>query len=282
MSLQRFLQCRWLPEELFGQDVDDLFAYQTPRIAIVKARQLGLLKYFTMVCIFVYIIIFNIWYKGAHFSHTQVQGVSRLQWQEPTRGHCNPADSDCLSDFHPVKDLPYCRGYSGSDPVEVVDDCEYSEFCELPINIMTGVLMPTYIERYKQKRYCTPKAPHCDRKWKFVDERGNLQRQKGEAKAISSAFIADVGKYTVLIDHNFRTDVEGLGCDDFKMNGYWVDCKKDDREDCVTKEIKCLHSACDGQDSEFSEVLTKKVEEAKQAAQQTSLLDKARSSTCDG
>jgi hypothetical protein len=130
-----------------------------------------------------------------------------------------------------------------------VRDCDYSDSRELPKYIMDGVLMPTYIEKYKQLRSCPPRSPSCDRKWKFATKDGTLQTGKGEAKPTSSTFIADVGRYTLLIDHNFKTDKPWLAYDDYKMQGYWVDCEKDkDPNDstkkCKTNEIKCVHSRC--------------------------------------
>jgi len=230
-------------DTLFGQDIDTLFAYQTVRIAKIRDRTLGLFRIFMMVAIFFYICIFNIWYKGGHFSFTPVQGVARLQWQEPTKDHCNPADVDCLSDFQDQEDLPYCAEYRGAKPDAVVRDCDYSDARELPKYIMDGVLIPTYIEKYTQLRSCPPLASSCDRKWKFANKDGSLQSTPGEAKPTSSAFVADVGRYTLLIDHNFKTDKPWLAFDDYKMQGYWEDCDAN-KENCKTHEIKCVHSGC--------------------------------------
>lgn len=244
MPWRDILECGCLGDKLFGQDVDTLFAYQTARVAKIKDRSLGLIRIFLMLCIFIYIFIFNIWYKGAHFSFTPVSGVARLQWQEPTQDHCNPADVDCMSDFTDTTDLPYCRGYKGSSPDKVQQDCAYSDSRKLPRYIMDGVLMPTYIERYKQMKTCPLRSKSCDRKWKYAFEDGTLQTAKGTAKPVFNTFIADVGRYTLLIDHNFKTEKYWLAADDYNMKGYWVDCKKDEPENCVTNEIKCVHSRC--------------------------------------
>ena len=40
-----------------GHDLDDLFAYQTPKVVVVRDRWLGLLKLFFMLAIFVFVVV---------------------------------------------------------------------------------------------------------------------------------------------------------------------------------------------------------------------------------
>jgi hypothetical protein len=244
MPIRDHLECRWLGDKICGVDVDELFAYQTPRVVKVKDRTLGLLKHLLTLCIFIYIFVFNIWYKGAHMSMSPIEGVSRLQWQEPTN-RCNPLDVECTANFDSVKDLPYCTGYTGKDPSKVVRGCDFYDARELPMSVGDGVLLPTFISKFKQSRTCPVHAKACERKWSYVNADGSVQAQKGGAKPVSETFVVDAGAFTLLIDHNFKSTRQAdIACDDFKMQGHWESCNKD-RTDCKPHEIKCVHSQCE-------------------------------------
>jgi len=230
-------------DEWFGQDVDKLFAYQTGRVVKIYDRTLGLVKNTLTFAIFVYIFIFNIWYKGSHFAFSPVEGIARLQWQEPTQ-KCNPYHTDCEANYQGIKDLPYCKQYTGGQAAPMQRECDYFDARELPINVMDGVLLPTYVAKYKQVRACPIGAVNCAVKWRYANADGSLQTGDGYAKFTDSKFVADAEDFTLLIDHTFRTGNGKVRKDDFDMQGYWRQCDAD-RTDCDTKPIKCVHSKCE-------------------------------------
>jgi hypothetical protein len=177
-------------------------------------------------------------------SKSPIEGVSRLQWQEPTN-KCNPLDVECTANFDSAKDLPYCTGYSGKKPSKVVRGCDFYDARELPMSVGDGVLLPTFIAKFKQSRTCPKHAKACARKWSYVNADGSTQIQKGAAKPISETFVVDAGAFTLLIDHNFKSTRQAdVSCDDFKMQGHWEDCDKDGTK-CKNHEIKCVHSQCE-------------------------------------
>jgi len=242
----------WLGNEWFGHDVDDLLAYQTPKMVKVKDRALGFVKYALLVAIICYIFVFNIWYKGGHLVHSAVEGIARLQWQEPVN-KCNPYFVECAASYHGIKDLPYCAGYKGDQPpAGVVRDCDYFDARELPVNVMDGVLLPTYIASYKQTRACKPGALICDTKWKYVHEDGSLQTGTGYGSAHSRTFVADAEDFTLLIDHVFRSANGQEQGSDYQMQGYWKTCA-----DCDAKPIKCVGAACDSMRKPDTKALSK-------------------------
>lgn len=225
-------------DEWFGQDVDKIFAYQTPRVVKIYDRTLGLVKNVLMVLIFFYICIFNIWYKGAHFAFSPVEGLARLQWQEPTN-RCNPLFVDCDANYHGIAELPYCKGYTGNEPHKNQRACDYYDARELPVNIGSGVLLPTFLLSYTQARTCPQGAPTCSGKWKYVDENGKRLTGTGYPKVSKAFYVADAEDFTLLIDHTFRTGNGKMRKDDFQMQGYY---KKGDGE---AKPIKCVHDDCE-------------------------------------
>jgi len=237
--------------EWFGHDVDTIFSYQTPKVVKVNDRALGFVKFVLLAGIIGYIFVYNMWFKGMHLVQSGVEGIARLQWQEPVN-KCNPYHVDCDASFIGIKDLPYCSGHEGDKPAAVVRDCDYFDARELPVNVMEGVLLPTYTVSYKQSRACKPGAPICNGKWKYVNPDGSLQTGTGYGTPQSSTFVADVEDFTLLIDHVFRSVNDKEQASDFMMQGYWKPCA-----DCPAKPIKCVGAACDNIPGAAMEASTK-------------------------
>lgn len=244
-----FLSCHCLGDSIFGMDVDDVFAYQTPKIVRIKDRSLGLIRIALTSLIFSYIVFYQIFYKGEHFKSEGVEGVARLQWQQPTMNWCNPMHVDCKSNFTHAKHLPYCAQYTGPKQFAGVGKrrCSYKDAWDLPIQLPSGVLIPTYEEVYRQKRTCEPGEDECVGQYQFQEGAvagAPLQTGRGDAEPNKEFFVADVDDFSVLIDHAFSTASGAYAQDDFGMQGYWLDCSGV-VDGCVRRPIKCAHSQCD-------------------------------------
>merc|ERR1719401_183131 len=120
------------------------------------------------------------WYQGMHFQLSEVEGLARQQWQEPTMQWCSPSMKDCRANFTKIHDLSYCRQYLGPAPQPVVKQCEHYDARELPITLPNGILIPTYIETFRQRRQCKEDEDVCERKFAFVDANGMPQTGEGE------------------------------------------------------------------------------------------------------
>jgi hypothetical protein len=244
----------------------------------IQDRSLGVVKNFLMLCIFLYVFIYSMWYKGAHFQLSEVEGLARQQWQEPTLSWCNPSKVDCDANFSRIYDLPYCSKYYGRDPAEArVANCEYYDARELPITMPNGILIPTFIQTFRQHKKCTQNAETCRRKFTFVDKAGYEQIGDGESQPLSSAFVADAEDFTLTIDHSFRTTDGKVSYDDFLMQGRWSWCDKEEKNradsdwildtasrppkhECKTRPMKCVHAHCDemkyNEEESWTEFLT--------------------------
>lgn len=242
--LENCLSCKFLGDRLFGQDIDALFAYQTPKIVKIQDRTLGLMKICLMISIFFYVFIFSIWFKGVHFALSPVDGIARLQWQEPTKDFCNPMDIGCEADHEQLDTLPYCSQNPGANQSLPIKECDYFDARELPISLPAGVLIPTFINKYQQVRACEVGAKVCPIKYKFADANGSPQVGTGPAVPSSSDYVAGVDDFTVLIDHSFRTLNGAIAWDDYNMTGYWKQCNEKE-EDCTTRPIQCVHEKCE-------------------------------------
>lgn len=243
-SFQRCLHCDCLGERMFGQDVDVLFAYPTPKVVKIRDRTLGITRIVLMLVIFVYIFVFTIWYQGKHFQLSAVEGMSRLQWQQPTTDWCNPSDVDCTSNYTSPTELPYCEQYAGKKTVFTKRPCVFFDAIELPVIMPGGVLMPTYVEGFQQHLDCAPGDSDCDNKWVYVDSDGKPQAGRGEAKPTQAAFVADVEDFTLLIDHSFRTVNGEMAKNSVSMHGYFQVCDEHSGEQCRKQPIRCSKGGC--------------------------------------
>lgn len=228
-------------DKWFGMDVDNILAYHTPYEVRIHDRMLGLTKYSMVFMIFVYIFVFNIWYKGVHFKMMEVHGVARMQWQEPTQ-KCNPYKLQCNGSYRDASELPYCTQYAGTKPAVLQRECSYFDARDLPENMLNGVFLPTFIAKYRQERTCEPGAESCDTVWRYIDKHGRRQHGKGYASPSERYYVADVEDFTLLVDHVFSTANGELQQDDYQMQGFYL--KRGEGE--YPRPIKCLHKHCKG------------------------------------
>jgi len=237
--------------KIFGQDIDKVFAYATPRVAKIQDANLGILRLLLMLLIFLYIVIFQIWYQGKHFQVHGVTGTYRLQLQEPTVGHCNPMVIGCQSNFTSMGLLPYCLQNTDvkGDVPKVRRDCAYFDATELFTTLESGHLLPTKMSTFKQVPGCHPSAENdwaCQRKYDFEAPEGKPLVSGKKAPPKSDVFMADIEHFTLLIDHAYHRDGGGMAQDDYQMQGYFKDCKspKAGKRDCTRRPVVCVHSEC--------------------------------------
>lgn len=98
---------------------NDIFAYYTVKYAAIRDWKLGVLQKSIMLLIFIKILVLNMAKNGSHLLEVPIHGSSRGQAQQPTKNNCDPLDPDCISDFTPWSQLPYC-----SQSVDSGDDTD--------------------------------------------------------------------------------------------------------------------------------------------------------------
>ncbi|CAK0906872.1 unnamed protein product [Prorocentrum cordatum] len=261
-ALRKCVACDWLGDSIFGVDVDRVFAYPTPKVVSIQDRTLGIVKYSLMLLIFCYVAVYQMAYMGEHFEMSAVEGISRQQWKHPTKNGCNPSHVDCVADFTPVTALPYCRQHSGGNTTSANTSCRYFDAYGLPVSMPKGVLMPTYIETYKQRVECPPGAEDCEMTYRYVNDEGQLENGTGKAVPISAAYVADVEDFTLLIDHSFRTVNGKMASQASHMEGSYRACRATSgtaswisggalgvasqarHTECTTQPLPCVHPGC--------------------------------------
>lgn len=265
----------FLKKCLCGADPDEVFAYPTPKIVVMKDATLGLMRICFMVFIVVYIFIFSILFRGTHLKMTDIEGVFRITVRHPTKAMCDPFNIGCEANYTPLVQLPYCT--ESSLDYKVYDKhgqltegtkrrCQYWDYIEASIPTDSGLFVPMRVRRYEQHRNCIPNKENgysCvkNEMWVYKDftfgedyqlipGEHDFQSVDGpgerEATPIYDAFVADVESFTVLLDHGFR-DGTGRAFNDYNMSGIWLLCKSPDEPDsaCVRHVIPCGHESCD-------------------------------------
>lgn len=118
---------------------------------------------------------------------------------EKTRGHyCNPLSKkrECNTNFKEPKDLDYCKTTKNLDNDSKKLECEYLDEFDLLTSEFPAAddfkgtfLLPTHIQRFTHKMLCPRKAQYCDKRYEITN--------------FSESFVADVERFTLLIDHSF-------------------------------------------------------------------------------
>ena len=91
-------------------DLDNILAFNTPKIIIIKDRWLGLIKYIAMLAAAVYFLIFRLWLNESYLKLLQYRGVATYTLEEP----------DTVTQ---ARHLSYCSQYEGSALAEQQNVC---------------------------------------------------------------------------------------------------------------------------------------------------------------
>eukprot|EP00927_Polykrikos_kofoidii_P076820 TRINITY_DN73847_c0_g1_i1.p1 TRINITY_DN73847_c0_g1~~TRINITY_DN73847_c0_g1_i1.p1 ORF type:complete len:525 (+),score=55.69 TRINITY_DN73847_c0_g1_i1:81-1655(+) len=207
--------------------LDDVFAYQTPKVVLIRDRYVGFIRVSLMAAIFCLIIIFEILYKGKHLVDEGGSGVYRLQLQQPTENGCNLKLDDCKQNFSSLSDLAYCQ-QSSRVYTAAKKPCRYFDGLDLSTDFDSGIAVTTNIEQLNQQRSCVPSKDNnwsCnDKLYVSLNADSNVTHH---TSSIQDTFAADVGRFTLLIDHSFRGNGNAaeMSKDQFGMPGFWLRCR---------------------------------------------------------
>lgn len=229
---------------LFGQDLDDLFGYETKKIVRIRDRRLGVTYFALVLLIASYVIGFQILYSNEHFQRKDVYGTARMTIQQPTKGACNPNKRGCKSDFPALTVLPYCSVYKGnSTEVDSKNrhDCIFADQHTLaPTGMLTGeMLVPTRIDRMTEHKGCEPGPANgytCDNEYELDHDENVI-------------YVADIEKFTIMLSHTYKRRY--LQGNNQWTQGYLLECKQADsgRLGSLQQEMKRTikgRMGCDG------------------------------------
>ena len=169
---------------------DEIFAYQTPKIVLVRDRYLGLAHYFLLVCIFVYIIGIVLIYEKGYLNLDDPTSTFRATIREPS------ADSPTYCGYVPQQVPKDQLGYCSENPACVGDcrDCRYADWRYVLYPEFGGATMflttrVTTTDQYIQ----------CDA---LMDN--TCFEPYADAGPSATAYIANVEEFTLGLFHSVR------------------------------------------------------------------------------
>eukprot|EP01061_Rhynchopus_euleeides_P014430 TRINITY_DN25009_c0_g1_i1.p1 TRINITY_DN25009_c0_g1~~TRINITY_DN25009_c0_g1_i1.p1 ORF type:complete len:542 (+),score=139.88 TRINITY_DN25009_c0_g1_i1:574-2199(+) len=199
---------------LGSDDLDELFAYSTIRMTVIRDRRLGLLNLFFKGAIVVYVVM-QLWWQGSYLEELAVRGSGRFALHQPTSNctwderqapstspYCATCDvtdtqsSHCFDVFPNVTDLPYC---TQSELFFKKDKklCRFEEAAASSTVFQSSLLAATQGTELKQKKVCSanPSDPLyndgvCNRVYETIDN--------------DVFFFAFIDNFTVSVYHSLQ------------------------------------------------------------------------------
>ena len=189
-------------------DIDDIFAYQTPKVVVVRDRYLGLLKLFFLAGIIAYVLVTLLTSDPPGYVTTAapVGLISKLTLQRPPN---RVFDS---------RNMTYCSDYlntTGQGPSQYRDQCECLVWDEgdaqFPIDLPNALFVTTRATIGQQERLCGVKATHnCANPWS----------NRADSNPPPSYYTLGVDEFTVLVQHSFRGGPwDPAGMSSLRMDG---------------------------------------------------------------
>lgn len=213
--------------------VDDLLAFSTAKIVVIRDRRLGCLYCFITIVIILYIFVFQILYLNKHYPVKDVIGTARVSIQQPTKSDCDPDNRGCESDFLSLEQLPYCREFIGTQTLLSTyrEPCVFADKHSMaPDGTLTShLLVPTMVESTVETKGCEPSAANghkCKNEYEVSGEK-------------TTVFVADIEHYTVLVSHTY-TQVAESGTSS-EVQGYYLECDRSGDELSATDPQRFMY-----------------------------------------
>ena len=163
-------------------DLDQIFAYGTIRMTIIRDRRLGGLNLMFKTGIFIYIML-QLWWEGSYLEQLPVRGSGRFALHQPTSNcsfserqdpeeapyciACDVADAstdlDCYDNFPNVTALDYCNQSTLYFKHEK-KMCRFEEAAASSAIFQSSILIATQGIELAQQKNCSanPLDPHYD------------------------------------------------------------------------------------------------------------------------
>lgn len=231
--------------------LDSLVPYPTWKIARIKDTKLGLLRQFFLLLIFLYIVVYELMWVGAHLEAKPLSAVYQVKLDHPTRNHCSSMDVGCEHNFQSLASLPYCA--QSPIPAKNKLPCQLRDAPEMAQVTDEGIMVPTRVADYFLGKGCHPTAANnftCEGPLENkLNVKGQVEKHAKTQKAapVRNNFIADVERFTLLIDHSVGSSF-GQRYYAPQMHGTYMECtdqltvkygEKEPADRCKPRPIEC-------------------------------------------
>lgn len=175
--------------QVCGQDADDLFAFEVPKLARIRDWKLGILSYSFTILILFYIFVWQILLNNSGMVLVTPDVSVRMTAQQPVEMSnglpCSTQRANCLDILAPLKQLDYC-----CDPAV----CSYTKTgCTCPNRKAPTIMNCSFMDGFQLARVSGKRMVI-----------GTLISQT-QKNVTTSAYAALVERYTLLFDHALST-----------------------------------------------------------------------------
>jgi len=173
-------------------DWDDLLSYNTVKVVRIRDRRLGALHITFMAGIVLYIVVYSIVLNKGYLKVETPMGSIRASLLKPSVAQTN---------------FPYCSNQGNPNASLLPLPCEYWDESNVvyPIGEETAFCATTRVKYYNQTADCDFTLPNCT----YTDS--------ADAKNI---YIADIDRFTLLIDHTMYAPISGIQRNALTLHGY--------------------------------------------------------------
>lgn len=213
-----------LPDKLFGNDTDEIFAYTTEKKVWIRDRWLGFAFYNLLFLITCWVAVGQILWRNEHFQLKDVRGLSRIWFQHPTLHGCDAHDGNCLDNWRSLEVLPYCEE-TKMEKVLHAAPCIYGDkhttFGNQPSGSDDRLFIPTSLTRFTERRECNPSSGNghrCD----FGEYRKVTHDGDQYLGAKMTRFFADIEGFEIQLTSSYHRD-EIMGSS-LEHQAYIADC----------------------------------------------------------
>eukprot|EP00928_Gymnodinium_smaydae_P085969 TRINITY_DN6971_c0_g5_i1.p1 TRINITY_DN6971_c0_g5~~TRINITY_DN6971_c0_g5_i1.p1 ORF type:complete len:500 (+),score=11.63 TRINITY_DN6971_c0_g5_i1:55-1554(+) len=186
----------------------------TKQVAIEDAG-LDCLNKLGISVVVLYIVLYEMVYRGSHLETVPVSGVNQLHLRHPTANYCKEeVHPGCESNFSSTKSKPYCK--------DSKLEYEYEKFhCQIWTSHLAetddgdAVALTTRVRKFNVTRTCIPDSEFnitCEHPtvWTF-----NLVRE---------LYTMEPEGFWLWIEHSMTSGKENLSSSSTRMDGYWRSC----------------------------------------------------------
>eukprot|EP00944_MAST-04C_sp_MAST-4C-sp1_P010639 g10639.t1 len=208
-------------------------SYSTVKFVTIDDKRLATLHYLFQLCIFLYIVVYQIIGNLGYADSSEPVGSLRLSIQPPMKKGDPNKDPDYEYDFPDLTALEYCAQNENASAVSVLP-CKY--FGEIgsvfPVTGTSPFFLSTRIQESNQTLVCREprNGKACKQTYAFScrpDGKPCYSKDRAEQEKF---FLAGIEDFTLMIDHAAQSPVDpSLSGDVSRMKGFLKGCKHPDQ-----------------------------------------------------
>eukprot|EP00928_Gymnodinium_smaydae_P009152 TRINITY_DN13389_c1_g2_i1.p1 TRINITY_DN13389_c1_g2~~TRINITY_DN13389_c1_g2_i1.p1 ORF type:complete len:491 (+),score=34.39 TRINITY_DN13389_c1_g2_i1:40-1512(+) len=197
--------------------------WSTPKRVEIKNSRLASVANIGYALVLIYIVFFEMLYRGSHLDVVPVEGAHQKHFKHPTKNNCGFTLPGCLENFSWRQDKPYCRE-STLDYAFKKKRCEMWTSVEAEEDDGAGVVLTSRARLFNVSKICND-----------VDNEAACRRaETWDYKLLKDVYAMDVERFIMWLEHGMRSPRAGLIARSTDLNGRYWSCKP---EPCQYREL---------------------------------------------